>query len=366
MTGIQVMKCQSCEHEYAGEELICGNCGHRHQSKKASLTSAGIEANLIPFPRQTASGANVAAAGMSDAPTWRNEVRERVRQFRAQRASVAANEEYLENEDLSSNPVVEAALKRLQRPPEEMPQRTTRPLSASIPREALVPTKKETPSAEPVFIAEPVLSEPIYLDEAEDISEVKVIPPVRPPENRPNQNHSTHNPSSGKTPTRVVVPDPDQELYKLPVAQQTYVTPQVSLTDRTLAGIFDIFILSIACFPLVYLHPIKSLIFDQPEIYTQAGVIVWMTFMYQLWTLLVGGRTCGMAWRQMKVVDTTNVNGRLPLGRIFVRAVAGTISFMLPPLNLVFIWTSGNQASLADLASGTMIMRDQGSTKPSA
>jgi hypothetical protein len=73
-----------------------------------------------------------------------------------------------------------------------------------------------------------------------------------------------------------------------------------------------------------------------------------------------------MAWREMKVVDTTNINGRLPLWRIFMRALAGTIAFLLPPLNLIFIWTSGNQASLSDLASGTMIMRGQGSTKPSA
>jgi uncharacterized RDD family membrane protein YckC len=360
------MKCQSCEQEYTGRELICGNCGHRHQSEKVSAPSAGIEANLIPFPRQTAGGAHTAGAGVSDAPTWRNEVRERVRQFRAQRASVAASEEYLDHEDLSANPVVEAALKRLQRPPEEVPQRKTRPLSTSIPREALVPTKKETPSAEPVFMAEPVLSEPIFLNEADDISEVKVIPPARPQENRPNHQRSTGNTSSGKPPTRVVVPDPDQDLYKLPVAQQTYVTPQVSLTDRILAGFFDIFILSIACFPIIYFHTIKSLIFDQPEIYTQAGIIVWMTFIYQLSTLIAGGRTWGMAWRQMKVVDTTNVNGRLPLWRIFMRAVAGTIAFLLPPLNLIFIWTSGNQASLSDLASGTMIMRGQGSTKPSA
>jgi uncharacterized RDD family membrane protein YckC len=359
------MKCQSCEQEYSGEELVCGNCGHRHQSKRKPAPSAGIEANLIPFPRQTSSGANAAVAGVSDAPTWRNEVRERVRQFRAQRASVAANEEYLENEELSSNPVVEAALKRLQRPPEEVPQRTTRPLSASIPREALVPTKVETSSTEPVFIGEPVLSETIFLNETDDISEVKVIPPARP-KNRPNYKHSAGNPSSNKTPTRVVVPDPDQDLYKLPVPQQTYVTPQVSLTDRTLAGIFDIVIISVACFPLVYLHTIKSLIFDQHEIYTQAGVIVWITFMYQCWTLLVGGRTCGMAWREMKVVDTTNINGCVPLWRIFIRALAGTIAFLLPPLNLIFIWTSGNQASLSDLASGTMIMRGQGSTKPSA
>jgi uncharacterized RDD family membrane protein YckC len=230
----------------------------------------------------------------------------------------------------------------------------------------LVPTKIETPPAEPVFLAEPVLSEQIFLDDVDDISEVKVIPSVRPQENRPNHQRSTGNTAGHKTPTRVVVPDPDQDLYQLPVPQQTYITPQVSLTDRTMAGIIDIVILSVACVPLFSLHTIKSLIFDQNVIYTQASIIVWMTFMYQMWTMLVGGRTCGMAWRGIRVVDTTNVNGPVPLWRLFVRAIAATIAFLLPPLNLIFIWTSGNQASLSDLTSGTMIMRRQGSTKPSA
>ena len=90
---------------------------------------------------------------------------------------------------------------------------------------------------------------------------------------------------------------------------------------------------------------------------TDDAIAVWISFIYQMWTMLVAGRTCGMAWRRLRVFDAETRDARFPEWRLFARAICGPVSILLPPLNLAVIWASGSQAGLADLVSRTTLLQ---------
>jgi uncharacterized RDD family membrane protein YckC len=115
------------------------------------------------------------------------------------------------------------------------------------------------------------------------------------------------------------------------------------LADRALASIFDLAVIIAASVPLFAIHSIAL------------AIVIWVCFIYQIWTLLVARRTCGMAWRNLKIVDAETHELTFPEWRMFARSLAATVGLLVPPLNLLVIWSSGSQASLADLLSRTRV-----------
>lgn len=307
-------------------------------------------------------------------PTWRSEVKERVRQYRAQRATaVARAEDPDESPELPPNPVVEAALKRLQRPVEEIPERITQPL----PPVKLDPFAPETPSAQaretglesgnqnaPRMRADAVTGAARHeADPAQTrmLGAMGLQPEARSAgvkeKREVKPTIAIPEPPSAQPPKKIpkiIAPPENDDLYPLP-APQPLNSNAVSLWGRTMAGILDTFLISLAILPFAFFDSAK---FAQAEIYSSVGIIAWAVFVYQFWTLLAAGRTPGMAWQNMRVVESASLSPRLPFWRVLMRSLAATISFLLPPLNVIVIWTSGNQASICDLVSGTTLRPD--------
>ena len=334
------MKCAKCELELSGGVAICGHCGHDNAPQQAdslrltrqltSSVSGRLEATLIQFP-QSAPAASAKAQTGEDPPRWRNQVKESVRLFREQRTSV---EELIPIEPAeaapapdSPHPIVEAALKRLQRPPRA---------SAAQPKERV----------EPVVVKEkPLLFEEMShtdVNELPDPIPVQTVKrAVREPEAVP------------ATITRP--PAPKIELHPPPMPQVSSGPQPASLTDRALATLFDLTLIVVASVPLFAVHSVAGLKLAHGMIYSLLAILVWVTFVYQLWTMLVAKRTCGMAWRNLRVVEAETRELTFPEWRILARSLAATVSLLLFPLNILIIWSSGSQKGLADVLSQTAI-----------
>ena len=86
-----------------------------------------------------------------------------------------------------------------------------------------------------------------------------------------------------------------------------------------------------ASVPLFAVHSVTGLKLGHGMLYSALAILVWVTFVYQLWTMLVAKRTCGMAWRNLRVVDAETHELTFPVWRIFARSIAATAS--LPGLS---------------------------------
>ncbi len=351
------MKCEKCERDLIGDSVICNGCGHDSSLRRESeshrphpTTSAihgvGAEANLIRFPRSANQSFTHPDDEADATPVWRNEVRERVRQFRQQRPELPFDDhDSGDGAAPSQNPIVEAALKRLNKAPgfsesrsvqgshytgEPAPSRAERFNGPGSRGSAVTGLRRET-------------AELPTQDLQEDRGPAARLTATRLP-----------TPTTGKATGSSVA----QESTKPTRSLQALNPPlTAALWDRTLAGLFDFMLIAVACVPLYSIHSITGLKFGRSAAYTVVGIAIWMTFLYQIWTMLLAGRTCGMAWRHLRVVDAENRHPLFPQWRLFVRSICGTVSLLLPPLNIVVIWATGNQAGLADILSRTTVVQ---------
>ncbi len=344
------MKCDKCELELSGGAAICGHCGHNNAPQQSdsvrltrSLTSSltvKAEATLIPFP-QSAPVTAKAQVG-DEAPRWRNQVKESVRLFREQRTVV---DELIPDEqpDLAApsdapHPVVEAALKRL--------QRSSR-ASAAQPKETVEPEVVREKPLEKPLIVKPPIEKPLLFAETTEVEDLPDPVPVQPVK------RATREPRVVTTPAPVVAPK--IELHPPAMPQPSSLPQPAKLTDRLLATFFDLALIVVASVPLFAVHSLTGVNLGHGILYTALAILVWVTFIYQLWTMLVAKRTCGMAWRNLRVVDAETHELTFPEWRIFARSIAATVSLALFPLNVLIIWSSGSQSGLADVLSQTAV-----------
>lgn len=340
------MKCEKCERHLVGESVICSECGHDSSLRRAALgqldehsgfrtTPVHGEANLIRFPKS--SQANSAVSDADGVPIWRDVLKERVRQFREQRPEVETS--FAPCGDEPANPIVQAALRRLSKPAEYAEALGTSYSSAAT--APLTHERRETDAAgAPIFRRETSgLVRPNPGASESPLVRGSEFSQIRTPISVAKNNSLKTEPGLA---TSLLVLNPPQPA---------------SLWDRTLAGFFDFALIFLACIPLCSIHSITGLKFGQSAAYAVLGIAVWVTFIYQMWTMLVSGRTCGMAWRHLRVFDTETREAVFPQWRLFVRAICGPVSILLPPLNLAVIWASGNQAGLADLLSQTTLLQ---------
>lgn len=346
------MKCEKCERDLVGESVICAECGHDSSLRKAALamaddqsrvraTSVNGEANLIHFPRTTQSSTSSEEDGV---PVWRDVVKERVRQFREQRPEVVS---FTPADDVPANPIVQAALRRLSKPPEYSESRTQSYSSA-----ATAPLMPERPDLE-ADRARTIRRETAGLAYPSQVGSEPSI-----------SRHAEY--SAGRSTNGIERPAAKSGPLKAETTVTTSIQPlnppqPAGLWDRTLAGLFDFALIFLACIPLYSIHSITGLKFGQSAAYAVVGIAVWITFVYQMWTLLVSGRTCGMAWRHLRVFDAATRDPIFRQWRLFVRALCGPISILAAPLNLAVIWMSGNQSGLGDLLSRTTLLQTHSS-----
>ena len=341
-----MMKCDWCSLTLPDDGSVCTHCGHDNALPKDGdiVSSAQIrqtvplkpEATLIPFPSSSLGSSERTARTSEDAPAWRDKIKESVRLYREQRGAVteALIEEVAIEEPEPEEPpqaIVEAALKRL--------RRSVPTIAEASSRQALK-TKATEGDATPAF------DEGSFFSSARLISHPKTVQDPAPA-------ISTHK-SSPSGPLR---------LPSEPTTVKHEVAPTVSvpgaqparLADRALAFLFDLAVIIAASVPLCAIHSITPIETGRGMAYTALAVVIWVCFIYQIWTMLVARRTCGMAWRNLKVVDSETHDPNFPEWRIFARSLAATVGLFVIPLNLLVIWSSGSQAGFADILSRTRV-----------
>lgn len=370
------MKCEKCARELIGDSIVCAVCGHTSERAagppRAVISQIDLEslpddseANLIRFPQSSAPLPSPSPTPITEdaasIPRWRTEVRERARQYFQQRADAPLVADSIPESDLlPQNPIVEAALKRLQKTDESQPVDSQTSL-ATAGSGQLVRERRTTRNLSPPLSAGRGISQSGSGHGTADLAtSTRHLPPS----------------SSSTRAATIVTSDQVQATRVTPVSAATTAAIQLpqplsspvpaSLWERTLAGLFDNVLIGMACVPLYSIRSITGLKYGRGDVYTMLWIAVWITFLYLLWTTLVARRTCGMAWRHLRVADAETRDFVLPPWRIFVRSICATVSMLFPPVNLLAIWVSGNRSSLADLASGTTILQTHISLPPPA
>lgn len=348
------MKCDWCSTNLPDDGLVCVHCGHDNALSLGDevVSSAQVvrqtaplksEATLIPFPNSSSSIASEKASSASDPmPAWRNQIRESVRLYREQQRN-AVTETLVEEDIVEAEPepeepppaIVEAALKRLRRPVPTIAEATSR--QAVKPRPAEEPVVTQAFDDGPLFSSAKLITHP-----KTEQSPAPAVSGERPTQPAPIRLPAETIPARTEPSAPTVVP------------VNPYAQP-ARLADRALAWIFDLAVVIAASVPLFAIHSITQIDTGHGMAYIALAIVIWVSFIYQLWTMLVARRTCGMAWRNLKIVDAETHDLTFPEWRMFARSLAATVGLLVLPLNLLVIWSSGSQAGFADLLSRTRI-----------
>ncbi|MFN9743282.1 MAG: RDD family protein [Acidobacteriota bacterium] len=151
-----------------------------------------------------------------------------------------------------------------------------------------------------------------------------------------------------------------------PVATQIIEVPQVFSSTagtkgqpatfwvRTLAGGCDFEIISLSFLPIFASYAILNTILESETLLLMAILLSGLAFIYYAVTLLMAGRTFGMAMLNLRLVPLGDEAQVVTRRQRLLRAWASTIALLLPPLNLLVRATTAQHLSLPDLISKTV------------
>ena len=347
------MKCPVCSHVYPDTLSRCSRCGRVAPDQ---ATSQGARSTLIEFPAQRPTRTSL--------PDWRVELNEKVRAIKARRnmealtAEAAALRQPLpprseaepEPEpvvDEPSNPIVAAALDRVRRASEQAALATRQgtsqaatarvavpaapiPLADHAPRVIPLPQigERETAVAgEPTF--EPARSEPTLFDPAELLDGL----------------------------------EDDLDLLDLDEGRETLLalppasSQRASIALRIVAGLVDAAVLCLVAFPFVATTYAIDGDVTRPSVAVLLGsTLVLLTAFYLYAMLSIAGRTVGMMFAKLHVVD---FDGGEPAARDVLLRVVGYFVAALP-IGLGFVWALFNaeRCGWHDSLSGTRVVED--------
>ena len=172
-----------------------------------------------------------------------------------------------------------------------------------------------------------------------------------------------------------VTPQPDSRpirttgqlrLEDTPVTTQIIEVPQVfgptALTKgqpatfwvRSLAGGCDFEIVSLSFLPIFACYAILNTILESGTLLLMVILLSGLAFLYYAVTLLLAGRTFGMAMLNLRLVSLKDDSNDVTRQQRLLRAWASTIAFLLPPLNLLIRAVTAQSLSLPDLVSKTV------------
>ena len=309
------------------------------------------KSTLIEFP----------GVARSSVPEWRKELSERVREVQERRAREAAREA-AENERLRAetatnppqlellppaempaiNPLVAAALRRIERAHQTAPTETRHTRSTLATAIAYAPAREENEMNETVGPPTTQLTfEPeIAVEEqppAVEKSHLVVVPPSEPePELLPLP--------PPRAPKRLIRDDPNDPAlnYLDSISRNLRVddspTQSAAAFRRLISALFDLVFCALLTSPIAAAaHWTGNNLEDLRVIAVLAGSFVVVTFVYLTLMTALTGRTLGMRLLSLKVIDTKTrliPTGGQSIGRSFVylislTTVLGTLSVLL-------------------------------------
>jgi len=283
------------------------------------------KSTLIEFP----------GISRNSVPEWRKELSERVREVQERRAREAAHEaaeaerqrtdttsnppqlELLPpTEAPAMNPLVAAALKRIERAHQSASVETRAPRTSLATAVAYAPEREENimnetvpPTIQLEFETEPPVAEaPPPVEK----THLVVVPPPSDPE--------IAKPDIAQLPKRLIRDDPnDPALNYLDticrnVRVDDLASHSASAFRRVVSAMFDLIVCTLLASPIAgALYLTGNLNFQDTRVLTVlGGSLVVVTFLYLTLTTALTGRTLGMRMLSLRVIDTKT--GLIPTG----------------------------------------------------
>ena len=291
------------------------------------------KSTLIEFP----------GVSRNSLPEWRKELSERVREVQERRAREAAREaaeaerqrvEATANppqlellpptETPAMNPLVAAALKRIERAHQSTSVETRPPRTSLATAVAYAPEREENIMNETVpstiqieFESEPVAVElaaevepSAATEKAQPAPHLAVVPP-------PSEAVTASKPEPVQPPKRVIVENDPALNYLDSICRSVRVDDvtnrSASALRRVICALFDLIFCTLLTSPIAGALYLAAGSFNDPRaIGVLAGCLVVVTFLYLTLTTALTGRTWGMRLLSLRVIDTKT--GLIPTG----------------------------------------------------
>lgn len=268
-------------------------------------------------------------------PEWRKELSERVREVQErrareaareaaeaerQRAETASNPPQLEllppTEAPAMNPLVAAALKRIERAHQSASVETRAPRTSLATAVAYAPEREENVMNEtvPPTIQLELETEPRVAEAPPPVEKTHLV--VVPPPSEPE----IAKPEIAQLPKRLIRDDPndpalnylDSICRNVPVDDMA--NQSAAAFRRVVSAVFDLIVCALLTSPIAgALYLTGNLNFQDTRVLTVlGGSLVILTFLYLTLTTALTGRTLGMRTLSLRVIDTKT--GLIPTG----------------------------------------------------
>ena len=287
----------------------------------ASVQSAEKKSTLIEFP----------GVSRSSVPEWRKELSERVREVQEKRARDASREaaeaerrrmeaainapqlELLPPAEMPAmNPLVAAALKRIERAHQTQSTENHQPgttLAAAI---AYAPEREENDMSEPVLPEPQLAFEPDVTVEEVPVAPEKphlaVVPPAEP---------AVAKIEPRKVPKRLIVENDPSLNYLDSISRTVRVeeiaTRRASVFRRLVCALLDLVFCALLSLPIaIAMYFTGNNLQETSVIAVLAGSVIVVTFFYLTLMTALTGRTWAMRLLSLRVIDTKT--GLIPTG----------------------------------------------------
>ncbi len=393
-----MMICEKCEKELSASVGACEACGHNpvlqrmdlyRERRNQQLTSfkqtnnpssdvrtaardpraSAKDATLIRFPKRSVTPTQPAPSHVAPvqpaplppvlaetAPAWKERLNSRLQEIREQREPAAAP--IRGEQKFDRNPIIVNALNRINRANYLQPI-TPLPHSRSSSAVELAPApvaEVESQMAFEVQSGMPTMARSTFGPQGlvEPLTEVTGLP-FAEDENLPAEIPA----HAAATPVVAEQAEP---------ALSTHTSLEAaSLAKRTAAAVIDAEIIASSLLPLFGAYFFLSGWFDAPTIFVPILVAVLLITAYFFVTYALAGRTMGMAWCNLHLASLSSNAETLAnaapatitftIRQAILRALGGTISLLLFPLNVVCIARSDERLGLSDYLSETQVVR---------
>ncbi|HEY0005958.1 MAG TPA: RDD family protein [Pyrinomonadaceae bacterium] len=364
------------------------------ETPAAQVQSEAVAASSTPETnkKQTASTL-IEFPGVSRAsrPQWRKELSERVREIQERRAregerqAAAATERRAEQtrpnaaplglvpptEAPAVNPIVVAALKRIQRAQQPSMSRTSRGGSAAAAVARVAEEEFEEETLTGTAITTPALqrSETAQTSGAEALPSEKSAEPVREHNLivvQPQIVPKTEQPASKQQPRRVfaeavddgVVSQLEEEATSRLDSDAEAYDDRAPLGKRLASGIIDLVVVAFASSPFAAIIELTNGNWsDMRVIASMSGILLVVMFLYLTASIALAGRSWGMSLFSTRVVDADT--GNFPTTWQCVRrALVYMLSLATLGLGMLYALFDAEGRTLHDLLSGTAVVKE--------
>jgi uncharacterized RDD family membrane protein YckC len=378
------MRCAACGARYQERCTRCPECGALQDENPIEFSSSMAEPKnpaeeTVPTPappvpkrrpraKSTRSLLEFPSVNRSAMPEWRKELGERVREVQERRAREAALEtaevgslfsevdaktvpmlELLPQAEMPSmNPVVVAALKRIER----AQSRSGRDHSA-----ATAIAYEQEPAEVPDLATEPVIDE--VIPKPERVYTLAVVPN---PELISAEVPEEIMPTEPRKPTRVIDGHNDPALNYLDSVPWSVVVETcdyrcASVFRRMLGALVDLAVIGVLALPSLALTELTNLQWQNPAVIGFAvGTLLVIGFFYLTISVAFTGRTIGMKLFSLRVVDARN--GLIPTGRQSAgRSLLYLLSLLGAGITLLYTFINADNQTVHDRFTRTLVIR---------